>query len=217
MPAPSVPEASPAASAEQPTASVEATPEVVAVVLRPERLDLVDAARAELEQLSYDLDAAVLVAELTTVFGTAPAIEESPADCCEVPRTTIYRWPGFEVWDDHMGRFDDADPTVWIDEDVPDDRDMNVVIIVTAPAVGAIPVTTSAGFAIGDDPSGLAGAISDFEGLPFAGIPMETGAELGPPEIEGSSNAYSVVLQAYEGAAGFPRLIAPLNVGVPSV
>lgn len=193
----------------------EATADITAIVVRPEYLDLRDDAGATVQELSYDLTAEEFVAALTIVFGADPVIEEHPGSCCESPRATFYRWGEFSVADDHMGSFADDDHTVWIPEDVPDYRGMNLGVRVTGPSVQGIPITTTVGFEVGDDVA----AFADGVGEPYDPaaehhvIPLETGPELGPPEIDDLLNAYSVVVAGPEPDGTF-FITAPLNVGV---
>ncbi|MEI5582749.1 MULTISPECIES: hypothetical protein [unclassified Agromyces] len=53
------------------------------MVLRPEHLDLVDAAGTVVAELAYDDDASAIAESLATVFGSDAEIEEFTAPCCE--------------------------------------------------------------------------------------------------------------------------------------
>ena len=217
--------ATPHPTATAPTAEpVDPLTTVTSIVLRPEAVDLVDDAGATVETLSYDLPAAEFVGALAGVLGAEPEVEEFLGRCCEVPARTSYRWPGLEVWDDHVGGFDEIDPTIWIPEDGPDLQDMNLLVIAGALDSHGILLTTRQGAHAGTD----AAVLADDLGLPYVGdgfdaIPVETGPELGPPtrpddvdsRFAGMPNAYSVVVQTW-GDAG-TRLMAPHNVGVPHV
>jgi hypothetical protein len=210
------PTSAPETAAAEPTPSADPLETVTTVVLRPEHLDLVDAAGTIVAELSYDDEAVAIVETLATVFGSDAEIEEFAGLCCEAPRTTNYHWDGFSVVEDHMGSFTDDDEQVWIDEDRPDVRDMNVSVVADAAAVGDVALTTSTGFSIGDDLSGLPESIEHPGGPEWTQVPVETGPELGPRVFEGVPNAYSVVMQV-AGPDGEPRLIAPLNLGTHSV
>jgi len=199
-----------------PTPSADPLESVATVVIRPERLDLVDAGGAVVAELSYDDEATAIVETLATVFGSDAEVEEFAGSCCEAPRMTIYRWDGFRVTDDNMGHFTDDAARVWVDEDRPDTYNMNVNVVADGAAVGDIALTTGVGFSIGDDPGTLPDSVDHPAGPEWTQIAVETGPELGPPVIEGRPNAYSVVMQV-AGPGGEPRLIAPLNLGVGSV
>jgi hypothetical protein len=211
----STPVASPTS---EPVVEVDPLETVAVVVVRPEHLELRDDSGATVQTLSYDLTAEEFVAALTSVFGGDPEIEERPGSCCESGAATIYHWDDFRVGDDHMGHFADHDNTLWIPEDVPDYRGMNLGVRATGSAVRGIPITTTVGFEVGEDIAALASGV----GWPYDAaaehsvIPVETGPELGPPEIEGMLNAYSVVVVGPEPDGTF-FLTAPMNVGVPSV
>ncbi len=135
------------------------------------------------------------VAALRLVFGGEPAVEEYPGSCCESRATTFYRWDEFQVGDDHMGHFADDDHSVWIPEDGPDYVNMNLYVQVAGPVVRGVAVTTAPGFEVGEDVGELAGRLGEpYDGNGYDEVPIETGPELGPPEIEGRANAYSVVI-----------------------
>ena len=210
--APSSPDSVPSAA---PT-TAPAEPAIASIVVRPEQLDLQDGSGTVVRTLSYDLSAEDFVADLTVVFGGKPTIEEDPGSCCESRPATRYRWDGFQVSDDHMGHFADDDHSVWIPDDGPDIAGLNVEVQVTAPTVRGIAMTTAPGFEVGDD----VGEFAELMGEPYdvdgyVEVPVETGPELGPPEVEGRTNAYSVVIWK-DGADGF-RLVAPVNIGVARV
>jgi hypothetical protein len=199
-----------------PAAGADPLDTVVAVVLRPDHLDLLDDAGTVVAEVSYDADAAEIASTLEVVFGAAPEIEEFAGRCCEAPRMTNYHWEGFSVFDDHMGHFTDDDERVWIDEDRPDDHGMNVSVSADAAAVGDVAVAAENGFAIGDDLGELTGAVEHPGGADWVQIPLETGPELGAPVIEGRPNAYSVVVQV-NGPDAAPEIVAPLNLGEATV
>lgn len=214
--------AKPTAPTTNTTPSAEPTPPanplstVETIVIRPELIELVDATGATLAELSYDAETDEIVNALTEVIGSSPLVEEFEGRCCEAPKMTFYRWPGLQITDDHMGSFA-ADGVTWVPEDVPDDRHMNVIVIVVAATVGDIRITTDPGFDLGDDLVELATSVGrPYTGTGFEQIPVETGAERGPEQIEGEPNAYSVVVQSHP-SDGYPRVVAPINLGVGSV
>lgn len=212
--APSTPASEPSPT---PTAAAGDESVIAAIVVRPENLDLQDGSGAVVRTLSYDLAADEFVAALSLVFGGEPAVEEYPGSCCESRPTTFYRWDDFQVGDDHMGRFADEDQSVWIPEDGPDDANMNLFVQVTGPEVRGIAITTTPGFEVGDDLEELAAGLGQpYSDGSFAEIAVETGPELGPPEIEGEVNAYSVVVQA-PGSESEVQVSAPVNIGVGRV
>lgn len=214
------PAAGPSSAAEvttpEPTPSADPLESVTTVVLRPEHLDLVDAGGTVVAGLSYDDQAAAIVSTLETVFGGPAEIEEFGGVCCEAPRMTTYHWDGFRVVDDHMGYFTDGDEQVWIDEDRPDDHDMNVRVSAEAAVVGDVAVTADNGFAIGDDIDALDGRVDHPGGPGWVQVPLETGPELGPQVIEGMPNAYSAIVQV-AGPDAEPQLVAPVNLGAHTV
>ena len=211
--APSAPASDPSPA---PTAPPAEEPVIAAIVVRPEHLDLQDRSGAVVRTLSYDLAADEFVAALSLVFGGEPAVEEYPGSCCESRPTTFYKWDEFQVGDDHMGRFADDDHSVWIPEGGPDYANMNLFLQVTGPEVRGIAITTTPGFEVGDDVGELAGRLSEpYNGNGYDEVPIETGPELGPPEIEGRTNAYSVVI--WDNGNGDVTLGAPVNVGVGRV
>lgn len=210
------PSSPPETTAPAPTPSADPLASVTAVVIRPQGLDLVDGGGTVVEELSYDDDAVTIAETLAAVFGTDAEIEEDPGACCEGPRTTIYHWDGFRVFDDHVGYFTDDDERNWIDEGGPDLRDMNVRVAAEAAAVGEVAVTAGDGFAIGDDIDGLGGRVDHAGGPDWVQVPLETGPELGPEVIEGMPNAYSVIVQV-AGPGAAPTLVAPVNLGAHTV
>ena len=207
-----------ASSPSQPVIESDPLETVSTIVVRPEHLELQDDSGAIVQTLSYDLTLEEYAAALTIVFDVEPTLEEYVGSCCESPPATSSQWGGFTVTDDHMGSFADHDQTLWIPEDVPDYRGMNLSVRVTEPTVGDIHITTMAGFEVGDDVPALADAV----GWPYDpaadhhAIPIENGTELGPPEMEGLPNAYSVVVVGPMPDGTF-FLTAPMNVGVASV
>ncbi|WP_438853883.1 hypothetical protein [Agromyces sp. M3QZ16-3] len=202
------PTATPAAEHDDPLALV------TGIVIRPLVLELVDDAGTVVETLSYDLPAEEIVEPLSAVFDSDPDVAEF-GRCCEVPLTTNYSWPGFEVWDDQVGHWDEADPTVWVPETGPDERETNVVVVATVPELDGVVLTTDLGFEVDADPSEVAAAVgSELSGAGVDQLPLEYGPELGESVIEGELNAYAVALQF---GGDVRRIIAPLHLGVGGV
>jgi len=217
----------PAPAVESPVGAEVATPAqtpvadplgtVETIVIRPERLDLVDPDGTVVAELSYDDDAVAIVETLETAFGTAAQIEEFAGVCCEAPRMTIYHWVGFRVMDDHMGYFTDDGERNWIDEERPDDHDMNVRVAADSVVVADVTLTAGqGGFAIGDEIDALEGRVDHPGGPEWVQVPLETGAALGPEAIEGMPNAYSVIVQV-AGPGAEPEIVAPVNLGAHTV
>lgn len=211
-PSPSV-----AIASQSPAVEVDPLETVAVVLVRPDHLDLRDDSNATVQTLSYDLNAEVMVAALTTVFDADPEVEESVPPCCEGGAATLYRWDGFEVSDDIMGHYDDENPAEWVPEDGADLRGMNVGVTADGPAVGDVAITTAVGFEVGEDVGSLAAEL----GLPYDPaaeyhrIPIEHGPELGPSEEPGMTNANAVVILGPQPGGAF-LLRAPLNLGVSS-
>ena len=80
------------------TAAVEPIDTVVALVARPEALELRDASGAVVTELDYlgDVDAAI--ATIEQVLGEAPVDEEFRGSN-HFPPSTAHRWGGFELWE----------------------------------------------------------------------------------------------------------------------
>jgi hypothetical protein len=205
-------------SPSQPVVELDPLETVSTIVVRPEQVELHDDSGAIVQTLSYDLTLEEFAAALAVVFDVEPTLEEYEGRCCESPPATSSQWEGFTVTDDHTGSFANHDQTLWIPEDVPDYRGMNLSVRATRPMVGDIQITTMAGFEVGDDVPALANSV----GWPYDpaadshAIPIEHGTELGPPQIEDLPNAYSVVVVGPMPDGTF-FLTAPMNVGVPSV
>lgn len=205
--------------AAEPTATPSTEPTdpldgVTGIVVRATALDLVDETDAVVETLSFDLPAEEIVESLSTVFDSSPVLSEG-GQCCETPLTTKYAWPGFEIWDDHVGNWDEADRTVWVDGTGADERDMNVIVVATVADLGGVALSTEPGFQTDSDPATVAAAVGrDYRPGDFAEFPLEYGPDLGESVIEGERNAYAVTLQI--GSNG-PRIIAPVHLGVGRV
>ncbi|BDZ65950.1 hypothetical protein [Agromyces mangrovi Wang et al. 2018] len=206
------PSVDPPAASTAPTSVADPLESVTTVVVRPQGLDLVDDGGTAVATLSYDDEAAAIVETLSTVFGSDARVEEYPGACCEAGRVTNYLWDGFRVIDDHMGHFSDDEERTWIDDDGPDVRDMNVRVAADSAAVGGVALIAGDGFAIGDDLDALEGRVDHPGGPDWVQIPLETGPELGAEVIEGTPNAYSVIVQV-NGPGAEPHLVAPVNLG----
>jgi hypothetical protein len=216
----SAPDAQVSPSASTPATATASTPApspvVTTVLLRPEHLELVDVMGAVVTELSYDSPTSELIGALTAAFGEPPELDEHPVGY-ETPQRDIYRWGGFEIWDDLMGHVEGDDPSTWtwIPDDVPDTHDMNVTAVVYASSVGEVDIATVDDDQAGDDIEAIAQSRGrEHDG--FGSLSVETGPELGPRQRADSPNAYSVVFQPWEGATT-SRLIAPINLGVEGV
>lgn len=150
-----------------PTSTADgADPVVARIVVRPEQLELVNAAGVVVGELSYDAEAVAFVDTISNVLGGPPDVEERPGGHEWFPWTK-YTWPGVVVIDDHE----------------PDgiSSDMNVAIEFTHPIVGdGISVATVQGFRPGDDAQALAAELGEtWHGSGYDEFPAETGPDVG--------------------------------------
>ncbi|WP_395242793.1 hypothetical protein ACGGZK_11490 [Agromyces sp. MMS24-K17] len=202
LPRPSVATSTPTPTPEpEPADPLEAA---VELVLRPERLELLDAEGAVVADLSYDADVAAFIAALTTALAAAPTIEEHDGSLETWP-TTVYAWEGLQVADDHEG----AGPI-----------DLNLAVRVTTPVVGdGLAVRTVTGFQPGDDAEALAADLGEpWTGSGWDQVRAETGAPIGQQLIAEYENAYSVAVNTWPVDDGDGSwLYAPWNFGVGHV
>lgn len=205
-----VPTPSPeAASTPTPTPSAEPVDPlttVTAIVVRPEYLELRDAADAVVSTLSYDADTQTFVDTLSTVFAAEPGQTESSGGM-ESPPSTEYWWgDGVRVWDDH--EVDGWGPI-----------DMNVSVLFTAPVVGdGVTVTTSTGFAPGGDAQTLAAELGEpWYGIGYDQVRVESGEPIGEQNFDEYENAYSVAVNAWEAYGSSAAVFAPWNFGIGHV
>ncbi|WP_232498467.1 hypothetical protein [Agromyces humatus] len=186
---------------------------VSAIVVRPEHLDLLDAAGAVITTLSYDAEGAEFVSTLSTVLGAEPTLSEHGASL-ETPPRTHYDWDGVRVSDDH-------------EVDVPTEGgaiygevDMNVSVLFRAPTVGdGVAVRTVNGFQPGGDAKALAAEL----GEPWYGngndqVRVETGEPIGEQQSYSEyENAYSVAVNTWEWEGASNTVFAPWNFGIGHV
>lgn len=83
--------------------------------------------------------------------------------------------------------------------------------------MGGVAITTTVGFEVGDDVASLAAelGLTYDPAAEYHRIPAELGAELGPSEEPGMSNANAVVVLGPQPDGAF-LLRAPVNLGVAS-
>ncbi|MEF3402278.1 hypothetical protein [Agromyces sp. CCNWLW203] len=187
--------------------SVDPLTTVTEIVVRPEHLDLLDAAGVIVMTLSYDADAPTLVSQLSTVLDAEPAQSES-AGGLESRPSTQYVWDGLRVTDD-----DDS-------TELGGPIEMNVRVSFTSPVVAdGVNVRTVNGFRPGDDVEALAAA----SGEPWYGnghdqVRVETGEPIGEQQ-QGIDyeNAYSVTVNTWEVDGTTSWVSAPWNFGVGHV
>jgi len=190
------------------TPSVVATAEpvdplaaVTAVVVRPENLDLNDAAGATVHTLSYDADAAEFVAGMSVVLRAEPTVTEHPGGH-EWSPWTQYDWPGLELRDDHEGG--------------DFEQDMNLAVTFQAPTIGhGVSVATIQGFQPGGDLAWLAQQMDEtYTPDGTNQIQAERGPEIGPHHDGPYANANSVAGQDFTGST---VIVAPWNFGIGHV
>jgi hypothetical protein len=180
---------------------------VTEIVVRPEHLDLLDAAGVIVTTLSYDADAATLVSTLSTVLAAEPTQTET-AGGLESRPATQYLWEGVRVWDD-----DDSAELGGPDE-------MNVSVSFASAVVGdGVTVRTINGF----QPGGDAESLADELGEPWYGngqdmVRVETGEPVGEQQ-QGTEyeNAYSVAVNTWVREGESNTVLAPWNFGVGHV
>lgn len=186
---------------------------VSAIVVRPEHLDLLDAAGAVVATLSYDAESAEFIATLSTVLGAEPAVSEHGASM-ETPPRTEYDWDGVQVSDDH-------------EDDVPAESganygevDMNVSVHFKAPTVGdGVAVRTVNGFQPGGDAQALAAELGEpWYDNGFDHVRVETGEPIGEQQSYTEyENAYSVAVNTWEWEGASNTVFAPWNFGIGHV
>ncbi len=193
------PRATPSAT---PTAEpVDPLAAVTAIIVRPENLDLNDAAGATIRTLSYNAEAAEFVRAMNAILGAEPTVTERPGGN-ETHPTTQYDWPGVQVFDDHeQGDFQ---------------QDMNLAVVFTTPQIGqGVTVATIQGFQPGGDLAGLAEWMDEpYSADGYNQIQAERGPDIGPRELESYANANSVAGQDYKGST---VIFAPWNFGIGHV
>jgi hypothetical protein len=191
-----------ATAAPNPTPSADPLLSVTTIVVRPERLDLQDAAGAVVRELSYDDDTAHFVQTLTTVLGAEPAVEDALAGSDVVART--YTWPGLVVSDDLV--------------DAAGHPDMNLTVRFDQSTLGdGVDVSTVTSFVPGGDLAAFAASVGkayDPGGYAENLISLETGPALGPTMVDGYVNAHAVAASDWGEASTGPSVVfAPFNFG----
>jgi hypothetical protein len=201
----------PPSSAATPSPSPTAEPvdpltSVTTILVRPEHLELRDAADMLVSTLSYDAEVATFIGTLSTVFAAEPGRTESSGGM-EVPPTSEYWWDGVRVWDDHDGA------EGW------GQFDMNVRILFTAPVVGdGVAVSTSNGFRAGGDVQALATELGEpWYGNGYDQVRVESGEPIGDQIFDEYENAYSVAVNAWEAYGSTGAILAPWNFGIGHV
>lgn len=197
-----------------------ATPEPVdplttvsAIVVRPEHLDLLDAAGVVVTTLSYDAESAEFIDTLSTVLGAEPSLSEHGASM-ETPPRTEYDWDGVRVTDDHEEDVTAANGATY------GEVDMNVSVLFRTPTVGdGVAVRTVNGFQPGGDAQALAVELGEpWYGNGYDQVRVETGEPIGEqqPYTE-YENAYSVAVNTWEWEGASNTVFAPWNFGIGHV
>lgn len=183
-----------------PTPPADPLAAVTTIVVRPERLDLQDAAGAIVLELSYDEDTAQFVSVLSAVLDSDPNVEEFFSG--SEPAARIYTWSGLTVSDYLLTG--------------PGEDDMNVRVVFDQPTLGdGVAVATVAGFRPGDDLAAFASSVGAAYYLDYGEnlIPLETGPELGPSPTH-RVNAHAVVASDWGRISEGPsKVFAPFNFG----
>jgi hypothetical protein len=196
----------PTPSAEPEPAPVDPLTTVTEIVVRPEYLELRDAAHEIVSKLSYDADTQTFVGTLSTVFAAEPEQTESSGGM-ESPPSTEYWWgDGVRVWDDH-------------EIDGWGSIDMNVSVLFIAPVVGdGVTVSTSTGFAPGGDAQTLAAELGEpWYGNGYDQVRVESGEPIGEQNFDEYENAYSVAVNAWDAYGSSAAVFAPWNFGIGHV
>ena len=189
-------------------AAVDPLTMVTSIVVRPEYLELRDAAGTIVSTLSYDADTPTFIGTLSTVFAAEPGEAESSGGI-ETPPNTEYWWgDGVRVWDDHDGS--DGWGTI----------DLNVRVLFIAPVVGdGVTVSTITGFVPGGDVEALAADLGEpWSGNGYDQVRVESGEPIGEHQPHSEyENAYSVAVNAWEAYGSSGAVFAPWNFGIGHV
>lgn len=119
---PTTPSPSPTASAPASAATPTPTPAeaepggsadaVIAIVARPESLELRGAGGAVVEELDYLGDPHAAVSAIAAALGAAPVDEAHPGDS-HYPPSTAHRWEGLTLWEQrHEGRWEEVEHSI---------------------------------------------------------------------------------------------------------
>ena len=213
------PAAAPTADADAPTPAPTTTAEpvdplttVVALVARPEGLELRDADGAVVEVLDYVSAPVDALAALTTVFGAAPASQEYQGSN-HFPPSTAHRWGGFELWEQrYVDRWEGPAGEVSIERPA-------FMVRFTSTSVGDLSLTTSDARHVGDswddllatpgllqNPSGCSGPYLDYVELPRVdpdGSPytLTVSVDFRPSEDESRIARIGSPVPVYDGCA----------------
>lgn len=203
-----------ASSPPTPTAEpIDPLTSVTEIVVRPEQLELLDAAGVVVTTLSYDADAGDFIGTLSTVLGADPAESEHSASM-ETPPRTDYDWDGVRVTDDHEDEVA-ADSGATYGE-----VDMNVSVLFRTPTVGdGVAVRTVNGFQPGGDAHALAIELGEpWYANGYDQVRVETGEPIGEQQPHHDyENAYSVAVNTWEWEGASNVVFAPWNFGIGHV
>jgi hypothetical protein len=204
------PSATPIASTPSAVSSSTPTPTpsaaaviTAAIVIGPDAIELQDAGGGVIQTLSFTMDGADFVADLTDRLGFAPAMTENTGGL-EFGPSTGYSWGGFEVVVAVGGTPGSQQPPIY------------VVATTSSLPSGAV-VATRQGYRVGDDCFAIAeveGASLAWSGVTDCDIATEFGVDYGAPEVDGYPNANSVELF---GAPTVTRIVSPSNLGIGRV
>jgi hypothetical protein len=188
-------------SATPPAEPIDALGAVTSIIVRPEHLDLNDAAGATVRTLSYDAEAAEFSAAMSSLLHSEPTVTEH-AGGHEWSAWTQYDWPGLQLNDDHEGG--------------DFEQDMNLAVIFDAPTLGnGVSVATIQGFQPGGDLAWLADWMDEpYHPGGYNEIQAERGPEIGPRQSENYLNANSVTGRDFSGKT---VIFAPWNFGIGHV
>lgn len=187
-----------------PEASADPIAEAMALVVRPEALEFVDADGGVLLAVSYEAPAAEMVDSLTAVIGSAPETREHDGGL-ESPPGVYYEWPGLTV--------SDPEPVDGLFPGL-----SNLMLSVSAPSAGGIEsITTEQGYAVGAETAPI--LLENDWTVPEYGafnFPAEFGPELGAASGDNPAypNAWAVSINAESQATVIMHIVAPVNFGV---
>lgn len=194
----------PFASTATPSATSEAPTEVEAeartIVVRFDRLEIRDENAAVLTVITYNDEIEPTVAQLTDLIGAEPSIEDYPASN-HSPATRRYDWGGIRIID---GLEVEGGATM----------STNFRVVAEAPTVGGVGLTTTQGFAVGDDARAVEQALNvASERTSCWGPAAEYGPELGEAVWDGEPLADGVELAFSDDLTVVRALVAPQRYG----
>ncbi|MBM7504345.1 hypothetical protein ACFPER_12715 [Agromyces aurantiacus] len=149
-----------------PSAEPDPLEGVVALVARPDALELRDEQGATLASLAYDSSTTDALATLTALFDAPPSSESFDGNS-HYPPSTAHRWEGFELWEQrHVDRWAEVEHSPIRPE---------FLIRFTGPEARGFELASTDGRHVGDDwsvlmadpavrtvPSGCSGPYLDF-------------------------------------------------------